>query len=256
MDEKLKYVTIPDFDPSQTIKDIYSNDLDKQTYGLYSLTYYSGEYNLILTTLEKFIKSENWKTRYTAFQCLSRFLEIYKEIPVDIFLPHIIEGFEDKHDDVKRNVNNCLENFFYCITPTWNYKTSDINGILKSGQIIDIIKVLLFIHKQSWTGEKLSSIIRKCLRHEKLIVQFCGGLLLRIAYMDLHSQLSDFETAAKLLQKLDVNELSYFKNEVFEIVDWIEEDMNKLKSKLRPIGQRKKSSTQHSIVAIGADGSD
>jgi hypothetical protein len=231
MKEKLKYVTIPNFEPNQTIKDIYSEDLDKQTYGLYSLTYYSGDYNLILTTLEKFIKNESWETRYTVFMCLSRFLELYKEIPFDNFFPYINDGFEDENDKVKGCVNDCLENLFYC-KPTLSYKTGEINKILKSGQTIDVIKVLIFIHHQEWIGEKLSSIIKKCLKHDKIIVQYCGGFLLRLAYMNLHSQLLEFEGAAKLARKLDTKGLKYFNNEVYELVDWIEEDINKFKTKL------------------------
>ncbi len=242
MGEQLQYVTIPDFDPSQTIKEIYSHDLSKQTFVLYILTYYSGDYDLILTTLEKFIRDERWETRYTVFQCLSRFLELYREIPFDNFLPYIIEEFEDKNDRVKGYVIACLENVFYCVTPTWTYKTSDISKTLKSGQTIDVIKVLLFIHHQAWTGEKLSSVVKKCLKHNKTIVQCCGGLLLRLAYNNLHSQLSDFETVARLAHKLDTNDLTYFNKEVYVMVEWIEEDMKKLKTKLRPHGQGKKIS--------------
>jgi hypothetical protein len=143
---------------------------------------------------------------------------------------------------VQGNVADCLENLFYCITPTWSYKTSDINKILKSGQTIDVIKSLLFIHHQAWTGEKLSSVIKKCLKHNQTIVQCCGGVLLRLAYKNLHSQLSDFETVTELANKLDTNDLIYFNKEVYVMVEWIEEDMNKLKSKLRPHVQGKKSS--------------
>ncbi len=242
MEEQLKYETIPNFDPNQTIKDIYSDDLNKQTYGLYSLTYNSGDYNLILTTLEKFIRDERWETRYTVFQCLSRFLELYRNIPIDNFLPYLIEGFDDKNNRVKGNVTDCLENFFYYITPTWTFKIGDINKTLISGQTIDVIKVLLFIHHKSWTGKKLSSIIRKCLKHKNAIVQYCGGILLRFAYNNLHSQLSEFETVTKLAHKLDTSELSYFNNEVYVMVEWIEEDMNKLKTKLQSNKYVKKSS--------------
>jgi hypothetical protein len=242
MEEKLKYATIPDFHPSQTIKDIYAPNLEKQTYGLYSLTYYSGDYNLILTTLEKFIRNKSWETRYTVFQCLSRFLELYREIPVDNFLPYIIEGFDDENEKVQANVRACLENFFYCIRPAWDYKKSYINKILKSGKTIDVVKVLLFIHHQSWRGEKLSSVIKKCLKHKKAIVQCCGGVLLRLAYNNLHSQLSDFETATKLAHKLDTRDLKYFNSEVYVMVEWIEEDMSKLKNKLKPHGNEKDSS--------------
>jgi hypothetical protein len=80
------------------------------------------------------------------------------------------------------------------------------------------------------------------LKHNQTIVQCCGGVLLRLAYKNLHSQLSDFETVTELANKLDTNDLIYFNKEVYVMVEWIEEDMNKLKSKLRPHVQGKKSS--------------
>lgn len=234
MEEQLRYVSIPDFDPTQTIKGIFSDNLSKQTYGLYSLTYNSNDYNLILITLEKFVRSEKWETRYTVYQCISRVLQIYREIPIDSFLPYIIEGFEDKNDQVRELAGNCLVNFFHYIKPTLTFKISEIKKILKSGKTNDVINVLLFIHYQGWTGERLSVIIRKCLKHNKPIIQCCGGILLRHAYSNLHAQLSNFEATAKLANKINTDELIYFNSEIYELVDWIEKDMAELKIKLKP----------------------
>lgn len=69
MEEQLNYEIIPGFDKIQTLMDLNSNDLEKQTTALYSLTYYSDDYRLILTTLEKFIRNEKWELRFYADLC-------------------------------------------------------------------------------------------------------------------------------------------------------------------------------------------
>lgn len=166
------------------------------------------------------------------FQCLSSFIEIYGKTPLEKFLPFIIEGFSDSNKEVQNIALNCLQSLFYCTKPKLSYKVSDINKILKSDDDLEIIKVLLFAYNYNLKSEKLSSVIKKCLKHKKISVQFCGGILLRDAYNNIHSQLLDFESSAKLAHKQNNNALKYFNNEIKVVVDWIEEDMNKLKRKL------------------------
>lgn len=230
MTENLRYVRIPDFDPEKTLVDLYSNDKSTRIYALFSLTYYSGDSLLILKTLNNVIKGTDVDLKLIAYQCLSRYIEIYRDVPVDTFISYIVMGFanEQLHD----HSVDILENLFYYIVPTWLLTDSQIVTSFKSADITAIIMALMFVNHSKWETEKLSAIIRKSLRHNSEIVKCCGGILLRLEYINLHKKLNEFEFTAKLSARTPAASLRYFNHEIVEIVDWIEEDLRKLKGKL------------------------
>lgn len=237
MSEKPKYVSIPDFDRQITMDAIHSGDLNDRTYGLYSLTYYSGDYNLILKTLEKYIRDELWETRYTVYQCLERFLRLFGEIPIDPFLSYILDGLNDEDEQVQGNAQKCLYNLFYCITPDWTFKIKEVHEILKNGSISDCVKVLIFVNHH-WKGEKLAAVIRKCIKHPDPIIQNCAGFVLKLFYDTIRKEILHFESVTKLATRSQNKELKSFSQEYLISVEWIEEDMNTLKKQLEQITKR------------------
>lgn len=232
MEEKLIFKAIPDYDSTLTFESINSDNIDEIKYGLLSLTHYSGNPKLIIETLEIFIKNDNSEIQLIVIQCLSRYMELFGTLPLDDFLPHLIKGYYNENDDIKYFAKVCLKNIILYVTSKNVYNKKEINYILKTGQSIDIIKVIIFVSENNINVRFINSFIKKCLMHDNSIIQFYGGLLLSQMFNRISIQILELETATKEISKLKSDDLNVNKIELITTLEIIQEDIIDLKAKL------------------------
>ena len=143
MEEKRIYKEVADFDFNRVEEELNSQEVDKIVDGILSTVFDSGNYELSLQTVLRFVEHPEERVRAISRLSFGHMARIFRRLELEKALPHLITGLEENGSAVEFQSEIALKDISVFI----RFDSYDGKQELKSVKSIEASQVIIALYK-------------------------------------------------------------------------------------------------------------